>query len=331
MASTPNDGSENITVPSIDTTQARIKIEAVGNIFFDISNANFTITGSTAAPSAPQLIAGDAGISSTDGITNQNNQGGKKLTFRIPNSLNGATIQVKADGAVVLASGTGNGGNLDLQTSGSLALSDGPHVITATATSPGQGESPASAPLNITIDTQAPQVVAGSTVFGFKPSQSLTFVTNETLPQLLPGEVTITNTTTSSVVPNTGFNASYNAGTKTGTFTIPSLGDGAYRVVFTGADTAGNVLAATNNTFNFIYAGGSSAHTFNVARNGANTEVTKNGSTVFSATSSTLNQIALDGSSSHDAVVIDNANGSPVPAGTNGFRYVGGPVGTTSR
>jgi hypothetical protein len=39
----PNDGSHVITVPNIDTSQARIKIKGTGKIFFDINNANLNI------------------------------------------------------------------------------------------------------------------------------------------------------------------------------------------------------------------------------------------------------------------------------------------------
>jgi hypothetical protein len=41
--STPNDGTENVFFPAIDSTTARLKIEAVNNIFFDVSDTNFTI------------------------------------------------------------------------------------------------------------------------------------------------------------------------------------------------------------------------------------------------------------------------------------------------
>lgn len=45
-ASTPNDGNETIIAPvGLNTSTARVKIEAVGNIFFDISGVNFTVQG----------------------------------------------------------------------------------------------------------------------------------------------------------------------------------------------------------------------------------------------------------------------------------------------
>ncbi|HEX6045387.1 MAG TPA: zinc-dependent metalloprotease family protein, partial [Pyrinomonadaceae bacterium] len=50
-ASTPNTGAATITVPNIPTSTARVKVEAIGNIFFNISLPSFTIApGSNTAP-----------------------------------------------------------------------------------------------------------------------------------------------------------------------------------------------------------------------------------------------------------------------------------------
>lgn len=60
LAGTPNDGTQAITVPNNPGTQNRIMVKGSNHIFFDISNANFTITagsGDVTAPSAPASLA----------------------------------------------------------------------------------------------------------------------------------------------------------------------------------------------------------------------------------------------------------------------------------
>jgi hypothetical protein len=42
-ASTANDGSQAVVLPNVSTTQARIKVEALGNVFFDVSQIDFEI------------------------------------------------------------------------------------------------------------------------------------------------------------------------------------------------------------------------------------------------------------------------------------------------
>ena len=53
-ASTPNNGTAGITVPYTPTATARVKVEAVGNIFFNISLPNFTIN--TPADTTPPTL-----------------------------------------------------------------------------------------------------------------------------------------------------------------------------------------------------------------------------------------------------------------------------------
>jgi hypothetical protein len=43
VSGTPNDGSQSVTLPDVDTSAARVKIMGSGNIFFDTSDANFNV------------------------------------------------------------------------------------------------------------------------------------------------------------------------------------------------------------------------------------------------------------------------------------------------
>jgi hypothetical protein len=54
-ASTPNDGSQAITVPNASTTTARVMVMSIAGTFFDISNNNFAITCLT--PQTPAFTA----------------------------------------------------------------------------------------------------------------------------------------------------------------------------------------------------------------------------------------------------------------------------------
>jgi chitodextrinase len=69
LASTPNDGSQAVTIPNTPGNQNRMMVKGTNHIFFDISNANFTITAGssdTVAPTAPSLVASGTNSTSTN-------------------------------------------------------------------------------------------------------------------------------------------------------------------------------------------------------------------------------------------------------------------------
>ena len=117
-ASTPNDGTETVTVPNVSTTTARIKVEAVGNIFFDISDTNFTITGNGATPTVLANISTRLPVGTGDNVLiagfivtgNQN----KKVIVRalgpstgVPGALVDPTLELR-DGSGALLEANDN-------------------------------------------------------------------------------------------------------------------------------------------------------------------------------------------------------------------------------
>ena len=68
LAATPNDGSEAVTIPNTATSSGRLMVKGTNHIFFDVNNANITVTAGTSdtvAPTAPTLSASGTTQSST--------------------------------------------------------------------------------------------------------------------------------------------------------------------------------------------------------------------------------------------------------------------------
>ena len=125
---------------------------------------------SPAPPTAIELLtSADTGASSTDRITNLNNSEGNTLRFRVSGVVDGAEVQLFADGQLI-AQGIASGDSIVLNTNGTVELADGVHSITAVQTLRDQEVnvgnrddtvdllSEVSDPLEVTIDTVAPTI-----------------------------------------------------------------------------------------------------------------------------------------------------------------------------
>jgi len=89
-ASTPNDGTEVVHIPSLTTNTARIKVEAVGNIFFDISDVNFALV-----PATPSFSFGNPAAASVTCAT----QNSANITLAVNSVLGYSTpVNLSATG-----------------------------------------------------------------------------------------------------------------------------------------------------------------------------------------------------------------------------------------
>lgn len=89
-ANAPNNGSAVVDIPNLPTTQARIKVEAIGNIFFDLSNANFIITPGSGGGVLRARKADFDG----DGKTDLGTWRGGNGTWCSVNTSNGGTLEI---------------------------------------------------------------------------------------------------------------------------------------------------------------------------------------------------------------------------------------------
>ncbi|SHK59229.1 M12 family metallo-peptidase [Hymenobacter psychrotolerans] len=77
-AAAPNTGTATVAVPNLTTSQARIRVEAVGNIFFDINDADFPIA--PCSPVASQTLPATALTAAAGSATLNLDQQGYSLT-----------------------------------------------------------------------------------------------------------------------------------------------------------------------------------------------------------------------------------------------------------
>lgn len=211
--------------------------------------ATSNITVAIAAPSAPDLdSSSDLGVSSTDDITADNTP-----TFNGTATAN--TIVQLFDGASLAGSTTSDGsGNWSITTG---TLSNGSHTFTAKTTD-GVNTSLASAALVVQIDTIAPSLISAN--YDRNISQDVIISFDDVVAgSISTGDLTLTNTTTSAVVPGAVSNIVVAGGGLVATIEFGSLlANGRYTLSMPASaatDIAGNAITSAL-SLNFVQLAG---------------------------------------------------------------------------
>lgn len=221
VAATPNDGTQAVTIPNLAGTTNRIMVKGTNHIFFDVSNANFTITNS-----APDTTAPTAATLSASGTT----------TTSTNLSWSGATDNIGVTGYDVYQNGT-----FRASTASTSFVANGLTAATAysfyvVAKDAAGNLSPASNTVNVT--TLAPDTTAPTA-----PTLSASGTTSSSTNLSWTGATDNVGVTSYDVYRNGTFLAS----TATTTYAVTGLtASTAYTFYVIAKDAAGNASIASN-------------------------------------------------------------------------------------
>ena len=182
LAGTSNDGSASVSLPNLETSNARIKVKASNNIFFDISDGNFTIEPAFTYDVAVSSIQGlnasgcDGSLEPKVEVTNLGLQ--PVTAFNVILTFDNADVQTLA-----WTGSLGSGESVEVQVCDGgpcVVLADGAHVADATVTLVGAtDENESNNNASTSFETSAGTEVTWTILTDFYPTETTWSVTND--------------------------------------------------------------------------------------------------------------------------------------------------------